>query len=172
MLASSPPPFYFSLPYEWLSDVPLVITLTQLFCNPSANPPLQAFQYERRTFSYPNCATSGGIRVERSQDGGGLERGRKVLKNLFAHIWHFWLVQHGDIDWLVWQVAIKILVQNNASVTYDQRDQSGGRRGSVNWCKLFFKGTSPDNSGNTLIYSFKNFFRLRTHAYSHIIHVT
>ena len=121
MLASSPPPLYFSLPYEWLSDVPLVITLPQLFCSPSA---------------------------------------------------HFWLVQHGDIDWQVWQVAIKILVQNNASVTYDQKDQSGWRRGSVNWCKLFFKGTSPDNSGNTLIYSFKNFFRLRSHAYSHIIHVT
>ena len=26
--------------------------------------------------------------------------------------------------WQVWQVAIKILVQNNASVTYDQKDHT------------------------------------------------
>ena len=38
-------------------------------------------------------------------------------------------MRRDDIDRQVWQVAIKILMQNNVNVTYDQKDQSGGRCG-------------------------------------------
>ena len=77
LLASfpSPPPFF--LTYEWLHDVSWVITLPQLFCDPSAYCPYQAFQYERRTFYHPDRTKCGRTRVRGSQDGGGVGRGWK-----------------------------------------------------------------------------------------------
>ena len=66
--------------------------------------------------------------------GGWGEEGRlasesQLLRNMFTHEWLLWLVRRGYIDWQFWQVAIKILVQNNASITYNQKDQRGGRWG-------------------------------------------
>ena len=78
-----PPPFFF-LTYECLYDVPWVITLPQLFCDPSAYPLWQAFQYEKRTFYHPDRARCGGTRVRGSQDGGGVGRGWKASMQILA----------------------------------------------------------------------------------------
>ena len=73
------------------------------------------------------------------EEAGRLASESQLLRNMFTHEWLLWLVRRDYIDWQFWQIAIKILVQNNASITYIGKiKEAEGEEGfkSDQFCKL------------------------------------
>ena len=115
----------------------------------------------------------GGTRVEKALDRvGWVGRGRKACKRITASEKYVYprMAPLISAAWLHWLTVLTSSYQNPRAKQCEhnlQSERSKRRKvrkilsqtSSVNWRKLFFKRTSPDNSGNSL-YSHSRIFRL------------